>query len=209
MLSSEREALPALQLGHQIVVVSVKPFRHLERPLISRAAREREVAAEIAPVELAEALGDRTQRPGRVEHVVIQAEVTTRDHIDPPRRRQPPAAAPQAPRGLKQFRLAGTSGPEGLQRELQLPLAADAGKPKDGGTCHRSCSLSPCGPCSRGRCCRLPPHAALAPETESIGLRARTRSDGRLPKPTPGPVAVAVSRVPTAARQLRISNRIP
>jgi len=53
--------------------------------------------------------------------------------------------------------------------------------------------------------CTVAPAVAGA---ESTGLRARTRSE-RPPSQAVAQWRVAASRVPTAARQLRISNRIP
>ena len=81
------------------------------------------------------------------------------------------------------------------------------GKPEDRGACHGEVLLSFCRAAwSRGRGCPVLRRSGAERGRQVFGLGCDR--NGRLPGRAPSGVS-AVPRIPTAARQLRISNRIP
>jgi len=124
----EREVHDGADLGHQVVVVGVEPLRHLERGGVGRAARQGELQLEAGPPAVGEPGRHRAQHEGGVEHVVVEGLVAAGHRVEA--RGGGPGQRLAAGGGAARLQLGAVDlpPPEGLQRELQFAVAADAGK---------------------------------------------------------------------------------
>ena len=107
-MRSSFERLRRRELGHDVVIVGVEPLGHLERRdietrfAILQPTRHREVARPpIANLPIPRRDGSHHDR--RVEHVVVEREVVTRDVIDPRVFHRHPMTKTQACRSAQEF----------------------------------------------------------------------------------------------------------
>ena len=127
----ERERSPSGELRHQVMIVRVEPFGHLESDGGIGSARHREHRLERDGAAVpAETLGDRADHDARIEHVVVEGEVVARKMRDAELMLTSPV------RRAKRRGLAFERGrvdrprPKALEEDFELAASADARKSK-------------------------------------------------------------------------------
>ena len=135
------EALPALQLGDDVVVVGIEPLRHFHRGDVAAftltAARHREVRARIDPLAgPTVARRHCADHRAGVQHAVVEREVIGRDPADPDVPLQLPVAAPQFRAGGEQLLAADLAAPIPFSRALQFARRTQGGEAQIRGDCH-------------------------------------------------------------------------